>query len=375
MAAAMVVQRHYPLKQLKVLAQTKYGRLGASSRLRFLQFVAGLKQSGVHVTVQPLISDARLKTRYVQGSYGVTGLVRAYAERCQAMMSRQDFDLLWVEKEALPWAPFWLERALLQGRPYVLDYDDAVFHNYDQNARSWIRRLYGDRLDRLMAGAALVVSGNSYLAARAREAGAPRVEVIPTSIDLDHYPIQPVAPPLRALRDTLPRIVWVGSPSTARYLDLLREPLQALAVRHSFALRLIGCDAVDLPGVQVEVMPWSEATEFDSISACDIGVMPLLDSLWEQGKCGYKLIQYMACGLPVVASPVGVNSEIVQSGQNGFLARTSAEWVSALGELLNSQELRSVMGLAGRSSVESTYCIQKTGPRLGALLRSVAIAY
>ena len=358
-----------------MLALTKYGRLGASSRLRFLQFFAGLERSGLQVTVQPLISDAMLKTRYVQGSYGVTGLVRAYAERWKAMMSRQDFDLLWVEKEALPWVPFWLECALLEGRPYVLDYDDAVFHNYDQNSRSWVRWFYGDRLDRLMAGAALVVSGNSYLAAHAHEAGAPRVEVIPTSIDLDHYPIQHVASPLRPFEEALPRIVWVGSPSTARYLDLLQEPLQTLAVRHSFVLRLIGCDAVDIPGVQVEVMPWSETTEFDNISSCDIGVMPLLDSLWEQGKCGYKLIQYMACGLPVVASLVGVNSEIVQSGQNGFLARTSAEWVSALGELLDSQELRRVMGLAGRSSVESTYCIQKTGPRLGALLRSVVTAY
>lgn len=371
----MVVQRRYPLKQLKVLALTKYDRLGASSRLRFLQFVAGLEQSGSQITVQPLIPDVMLKTRYLQGTYGVGALVHAYAGRCQAMMSRHDFDLVWVEKEALPWVPLWLERALLKGVPYVLDYDDAVFHNYDQNSRSWVRWLYGERLDRLMEGAALVVVGNNYLAAYAREAGASRVEVIPTSIDLDHYPVRPVAPPLPRLKEILPRIVWVGSPSTARYLELLREPLQTLAVRHSFVLRLIGCDVVDIPGVKVETMPWTEATEFDNISACEIGVMPLLDSPWEQGKCGYKLIQYMACGLPVVASNVGVNSEIVQPGKNGFLAGTSAEWVSALGELLERHGLRHALGRAGRASVERTYCIQKTGPHLAELLRSVVTAY
>jgi glycosyltransferase involved in cell wall biosynthesis len=371
----MVVQRCYPLKPIKVLALTKYGRLGASSRLRFLQFVAGLELSGVQVTVQPLIPDAMLKTRYVQGSYGVGALVQAYAGRCRAMMSRQDFNLLWVEKEALPWLPFLLELALLKGRPYVLDFDDAVFHNYDQNARPWIRQLYGNRLDRLMAGAALVVAGNSYLAARARAAGALRVEILPTSIDLDHYPIQPVAPQPHPVKDSPPCIVWVGSPTTARYLSLLREPLQTLAIQRSFALRLIGCDPMDIPGVRVEAVPWSEATEFDNISACDIGVMPLMDSPWEQGKCGYKLIQYMACGLPVVASNVGVNSEIVQPGKSGFLAGTSAEWVSALGELLESYELRHALGRAGRASVESTYCIQKTGPQLAQLLRSVVTAY
>jgi glycosyltransferase involved in cell wall biosynthesis len=100
--------------------------------------------------------------------------------------------------------------------------------------------------------------------------------------------------------------------------------------------------------------------------------MPLLDSPWEQGKCGYKLIQYMACGLPVVASSVGVNSEIVESGVNGFLADTPDEWVVTLGRLLGDQAFSRQMGLAGRQRVERLYCIQKTGPKLSELLRAVA---
>ncbi len=355
------------MKTLKVLALTKYGRLGASSRMRFLQYLPWLQDAGLEPTISSLLSDELLQARYKHGSYGVLSLVKAYSKRFRVLQQRSVFDVVWIEKEALPWVPLWMELALLQGTPYVLDYDDAVFHQYDQHSRAWVRRLYGRRLDRLMAGAALVVGGNNYLAQRARDAGARRVEVVPTVIDLDryHYTLE------RQLMDALPRIVWIGSLSTARYLDLLREPLRILAKQQHFVFRVIGGGAVAMPGVQVEVLPWSEDTEAENIRACDVGVMPLINSSWEQGKCGYKLIQYMACGLPVVASNVGVNSEIVQQGNNGYLANTSNEWITALGKLLEDKSLRAQMGEAGRQIVEAKYCIQQTGPKIAELLRAV----
>lgn len=355
---------------IKVLALTKYGRMGASSRLRFTQYLPWLQQEGVQITAQPLLSDELLLARYQRGGYGLWPLLRAYAGRWKALLQRRHFDVLWIEKEALPWLPLWLELALLRGVPYVLDYDDAIFHNYDQHPHPWLRRLFGRRLDGLMANAALVVGGNHYLAQRARDAGASWVEVVPTVIDLDRYASVPKKPVVVSAADEPPRIVWIGSPATVHYLQVLREPLRALAERHAFVLRIIGGGAVDLPGVRVEVLPWSEATEVDNISTCDVGVMPLRDSLWERGKCGYKLIQYMACGLPVVASNVGVNPEIVQNGENGFLASAPDEWVAALGKLLDNQSLRAQMGLAGRQLVEHTYCIQQTGPRMAKLLRT-----
>ena len=372
----MGIQGSHPLKALKVLVLTKYGRLGASSRMRFLQYLPLFAQEGLHVTVLPLLSDELLSLRYQQGTYGMWSLLKTYARRLRALMVRQQFDLVWIEKEALPWWPLWLELALLRGVPYVLDYDDAVFHNYDQHTNFWVRRLFGCRLDGLMAEAALVVGGNHYLAQRALNAGAQRAEVVPTVIDLSRYPHPPQksATVLAALpaADDLPRVVWIGSPSTLRYLQVIHEPLKALAARHPFVLRVIGGDAVDLPGVQLEVVAWAEATEVENISACHVGVMPLFDSLWERGKCGYKLIQYMACGLPVVASGVGVNPEIVRHGENGFLANTAEEWVTSLGKLLQSPSLRRQMGAAGRQRVENEYCIQKTGPLVAQLLRSAA---
>ena len=119
------------------------------------------------------------------------------------------------------------------------------------------------------------------------------------------------------------------------------------------------------------MLPWDEATEVDMLQQLDAGIMPLPDSPWERGKCGFKLIQYMACGLPVVASPVGVNREIVEQGVNGFFASTPEEWEQALRTLLLDTILRERMGQAGRKKVEERYSLQMTGPRLAALLKSV----
>jgi glycosyltransferase involved in cell wall biosynthesis len=124
-----------------------------------------------------------------------------------------------------------------------------------------------------------------------------------------------------------------------------------------------------LPGVDVECVDWTEDSEVTSIAECDVGIMPLNDTPWERGKCGYKLIQYMACGLPVVASPVGVNREIVRDDENGYLAKEPSDWVSRLGRLLANPQLRLTMGRSGRHRVESEYCVQHMAPRYVALLR------
>lgn len=350
---------------IRVLALTRYGSLGSSSRLRMLQYVPALAAANIEVSVQAMFDDATLALRYELGRYGLPTLIRCFWQRIATMTKRNRFDIVWIEKEALPWLPLWFERRLLSNTPYVLDYDDAVFHHYDQHRLAAVRLLYDKRIDGLMANAALVVCGNDYLAQRALESGAPRVELLPTVIDLDRYKFddQP--------RGKVLRVVWIGSPSTVKYLDLLRKPLQNLAQKIPFTLRVIG-GQFELDGVQTECLPWAEATEVSDIAACDVGVMPLLSTPWELGKCGYKLIQYMACGLPVVASPVGVNNMIVVQGQNGFLAQDSSDWFESLNQLLTSPTLRQSMGAAGRARVEQAYCLQVTAPKLVNWLQSVA---
>lgn len=347
----------------RVLALSKYGQIGASSRLRFLQYLPWLERAGIQVFIQPLLSDAMVTGLYRSGGYSVWSLLAAYYRRIAVLLRRRQFDLIWVEKEALPWTPLAFESALLRGSTYVLDYDDAIFHHYDQHPNSLVRWMYGRRIDALMAHATLVVCGNNYLAERARDAGAEKVLVIPTVIDIERYKVKNYQ---LAIDDQTNKlcIVWIGSPSTLRYLDVLRAPLAALALKFDFILRVVGGGKYEIPGVAVESLDWSEESEADCIRTADIGVMPLLDSVWERGKCGYKIIQYMACGLPVVASNVGVNSEIVVQGGSGFLAVTDSDWVAALSALITSSQDRKKFGLAGRERVERFYCVQKTAAKL-----------
>ena len=354
-------------KKIKVLALTRYGTLGASSRMRTHQYLPWLAAEGIQVEVQPLFSNETLTSKYQNGSYTLGIILKCFSERIAAIRKKNSYDLLWIEKEALPWWPLWIERTLLNGTPYILDYDDALFHNYDLHRIYAIRRLLGRRLDGLMAKSSLVIGGNTYLAQRAKDAGAKSVAILPTVVDLDRYP----NPQIVTKANIIPVIVWIGSPSTVRYLKNLEQPLQQLAQRISFQLRVIGGGDVVIPGVNIQSIPWSEDTEVANITSADVGVMPLLDSPWERGKCGYKLIQYMACGLPVVASPIGVNTEIVSPTVNGYLASSVNDWVDTLEYLLKDSILRSQMGVVGRKLVEQEYCLQVTAPKLAKLIHKI----
>jgi glycosyltransferase involved in cell wall biosynthesis len=349
---------------LKILSLTKYGKLGASSRLRTLQYLALLERENINVSSHALISDKALTLRYKFGYYSFLSLIFFYINRIKTLIFKKSFDLVWIEKESLPWFPAWIELLLLGGKPFVLDYDDATFHNYDKNDSKILRYFFHDRLDRLMAKSSLVICGNSYLQKRAKSAGALHTVILPTVIDLDKYLVKEYKNPLTE-SDTNYRIkiVWIGSPSTQHYLELIKEPLQALSNKYGFSLRVIGPREFSIPSVNVETFSWSEETESELIRNCDIGIMPLFNTSWEKGKCGYKLIQYMASGLPVIASPVGINKDIVRC-DNGFLASNDNDWISSLDSLLSNASLRCKMGLCGRKYVVEKYSLEATTPNL-----------
>jgi glycosyltransferase involved in cell wall biosynthesis len=203
------------------------------------------------------------------------------------------------------------------------------------------------------------------LAARAAQAGAPRIEIIPTVVDAQRYAIANHA------NGRQPVIGWVGSPATEHYVLDNRHVLEQVCLKHSARLLLVGARteiANQFGRVVPEVAAWSEESEAAMIARMDIGIMPLRDSPWERGKCGYKIIQYMACGLPVVASPVGANVDIVRHGDNGFLAADAAAWQDGLEQLIKSPSLRTRMGHAGRAHVESEYSLMAQVPRLADVL-------
>ena len=349
---------------LSVLLLSRYARRGASSRVRFYIYKEALERAGIALTVAPFFDDHYLTALYANAPVWQSAL-RAYGRRLLRLLTTHRYDLLWIEKEVLPWLPAWLERLTIGRVPYVLDFDDAWFLRYHEHRSRLIRMLCRGKLERVARNAALTTAGTRYLAQWASDSGADEVLLLPAVVDLAHYPLRP--PP-----DGPFTIGWIGMPSTAPYLTHIAEPLRRLCCNEAAQLVVIGAERFALDGVPIRHAPWDEQTEAELLSRCHVGIMPLPDDPWTRGKCGYKLIQYMATGRPAVASPVGANTTIVRHGENGFLASTSQEWFDALIRLRRDPVLRLEMGMAGRRVVENRYCIQVTAGTLAQALFAAA---
>lgn len=352
---------------MRVLLLTRYGRLGASSRLRAYQYLPYLESQGFHVTQAPLLGDYYQEDLNRGHPRRWGKIAAAYILRLLWLARSLAFDLVWIEYELFPWFPAFAEPLLASARiPFVVDYDDAVYHRYNLHPNALVRALLGKKIDVVMRHASTVTVGNDYLAERARAVGAQCVEYLPTVVDLERYP------PARPQRTSVFTVGWVGSPSTVKYLSLIAPALATFCREGNARLVIVGAQEAALDGVPVEYRPWSEATEVQDILDFDVGIMPLPDDPWERGKCGYKLIQYMACSRPVIASPVGVNHQIVNDGVNGFLATTIEDWRSALDTLRRAPELGTQLGVAGRQTVETRYNMGITAPRLANILQRAA---
>ncbi|RLC12255.1 MAG: glycosyltransferase family 1 protein [Deltaproteobacteria bacterium] len=350
---------------MKVFLLSRYGPLGASSRIRSYQYLPYLKAHGIDVTVSPLLGNDYLRKFYSGRVNHRNARLAPYSQRLIKLLKSRRFDLLWIEKELFPWLPSWCEMLIARlGIPYIVDYDDAIFHSYDTHSNIFVRKFLGNKIDTVMRNAALVTAGNEYLMARAEKAGARRVEYLPTVIDLKRYSVKDNT------KNSVFTIGWIGSPMTVKYLEMIRPVFSEWDKKNNACLVIIGDDSFKLDGINVEYRSWSHESEVSDIQTFDVGIMPLPNNLWEKGKCGYKLIQYMACGKPVIASPVGVNSKIVEHGVNGFLASSKKEWIESLELLYADPERRYEMGKEGRRKVENNYCVQITAPRLLDLMSS-----
>ncbi|OOY27831.1 group 1 glycosyl transferase [Thioclava sp. L04-15] len=358
---------------LKVAKLTKYGPLAAATRQRFDQYDTVLADLDCKTVAWPLLEDAYLKRLYAGEGHDRGYLARRYADRLRQLVRHQEIDLLWVQYELFPFLPGLMERAVrLAGVPVVYDFDDAIFHNYDLNRRTAVRAMLGRKLHGAIGASDCVFAGNEYLAAYARP-HCRDVQIVPTVLDAAVY--KPISPPTAAA-DSASVIGWIGTPSTwSEYMVPMQSMLAAAAHRRRARILAVGAAKDAQADPAFELRPWREEAEVSDIQEMDIGIMPLTDTPWARGKCGYKLIQYMACGLPVIASPVGVNAEIVEHGVNGFLASNEAEWREALDALLTDSNLRARMGAAGRKKVEDQYSLQVWGPRVAQMLRDVAVTH
>jgi len=351
---------------MKILILTRYGQQGASSRLRSYQFFPYLFAANIKCVSSSFFSDELLISKYNLSKYRLIDLINAYYKRINILLTAKNYDLIWIEKEALPWLPAWFEKWLLKNVKYTLDFDDAIFHNYDLTKNPLLRYFFWQRIDILMKSATLITVGNTYLANRAIDANAKNIEIIPTVIDITRYSSK-----LSYSFTKTPIIVWIGSPTSLQYLLIHSKVFELLALRHKFILRVIGGGNINITGVEIESLPWSLETETSLIVESDIGIMPLRDTPWEQGKCAYKLIQYMACGLPTVASPIGANKDVMIENVNGYFASTTNEWVDKLDLLLSDIDIRERFGKANRIRVETNYCLQQIAPKLVYIIKNI----
>ncbi|HUK35194.1 MAG TPA: glycosyltransferase [Vicinamibacterales bacterium] len=356
----------------RLLALSPVPPNGAGCRFRVMQYIPALERAGFSVTVAPFFDAAFFDLVYRPGHYGqkLAAFLRQSAERLRLLLSRDRYDAVFVYREAYPFGPALIEAALSQAgaRPLIYDFDDAIFLSNSSDANRFAAALkYPQKVPAIIQRSTLVLAGNGYLAEYARQYSS-SVFVLPTCVDTDTFVVR------RTPQHTCAPLVvgWIGTPTTATYLTSLGPSLARVSSRHSFELRVSGSgEPLQFPGVKTTNERWSVEREVELFNTCDVGVYPLQDDEWAKGKCGFKAIQFMACGVPVVAAAVGVNTEIIQDGVNGFLASTEREWDEKIGLLLGDAELRSRLGAAGRKTVEERYSLSVNAPKLVSLLKSV----
>lgn len=338
-------------------------------RFRIEQWEPLLAEQGVKITYAPFETPELRQILYTQGS--ATAKVRSVLDglkkRNDDLRDIEEYDVVYVFREAALLGPAWFERKIAKsGSPMVFDFDDAVFVPYKSPSNGYLSYLkFPGKTASICRLSSHVMAGNEYLADYARKYND-KVTIVPTTIDTRKYS------PGRENNSEKITIGWSGSFSTVQHLQTISDTLQELAKSENFTLRVIGAADFDLPGVETEAIAWRSDTEVDDLRPIDIGLMPLPDDIWSRGKCALKALQYMALGIPTVCSPVGVNSSIIQDGENGFLADSPQEWIEKLKRLLYSPDLRRSIGDAGRRTVEQGYSDISQVPRILEIFNSVS---
>lgn len=346
---------------------------GAGCRFRISHYVPYLHANGFQVTVRPFYTPEFFRLVYRRGHFAskAATFLRLLVKRLSVLTELDQYDLVWLYREAVPVGPPVIERAIrARGIPIVFDFDDAIFMRNVSEANRAVSFLKNTaRVAEIIRFSSHVTPGNQFLGDYARRFSS-HVTVVPTTVDTERFrPRQDQ----RVLPPGGPVVGWIGSPTTYHYIEKMAPLLKQLSAGHHFTLKISGAGKpVHFEGVRVTDVPWSMANEVELFNSCDVGVYPLEDDDWARGKCGFKAIQFMACGVPVVAAAVGVNREIIRDGENGFLASTPDEWARKLERLLTDAELRRRFSIAGRQTVEQGYSLQGTAPVIATILRNAA---
>ena len=342
------------LHTVKVAAFTG-GKNVPSARFRVRQLIPALSKHGMemHEFIPP-VPRYPPPQRWLRPSWGLAALVG----RVPAIIASYGYDVVLFQRELISTL---VTLEPLSRHPRVLDVDDAIFlHRGGKSAQH------------LSEMSDMVICGNDFLAERFSQWNR-NVVVVPTAVDTKRF--IPLNFP-RKKQDNLV-IGWIGSSGNFKYLYLIEDALeQVIRLVPNVKIRIVADKEPNFRGVlkdNLEFIPWSPEIEVKSLQTMTVGIMPLTDSVWTWGKCSFKMLQYMACGVPVVVSPVGVNSRVLSLGAVGLGASTQKEWIAALVGLLEDKKQRVNMGKNGRSIVEDYFSIDVIAPRLARHLRDLVV--
>lgn len=345
---------------MRIVYLASTSAMGPASRYRIYQFRRFFADAGIQLDILPALEDDWLKAEYHVGTRRRLARLQAGAagalRRAKQLTFLGQADLVIVERELFPKLPAFLENQLLKKHGgYGIEFDDAIFLSPGRT----------DKYPDLVRNAAFVLAGNDYLKDWASQYQA-NIEVVPTCVDPKTYRAKS-----NYTLKAQPEIGWVGLSSNLPYVSSIAPHLSAAIKNHNAKLHVLSGHPGDIE-LPLIFSAWSSANETQIIEQFDIGIMPLPDNEFAQGKCGLKILQYMAAGVPVIASAVGVNQTIIEDGVNGLLVQNAAQWHDALESLLTDQQLRESLGRAGRDTVEKSYSTDIWGPKLVAIYRKFA---
>lgn len=328
---------------MKILFIVPYPTEGPSNRFRVEQYLPHLKEKGIDYSIRPFYNSSIYEVLYKKGHYIRKALFLFFSmlRRICDVFHAGSYDVIFIHREAYPFGGYIFERLFrLFGKKLIYDFDDPIFLKKPL------------KIKKIISMSDYIIAGNESLKNYAFQYNK-NVTILPTCIDTQIYKPSTVA----AEREKIV-IGWIGTSFTAIYLDLLKDAYVALADRVKDIEFWIVGGSFRSPNLPIICKKWTLKSEVSNLQAFDIGVMPLFDDDWARGKCGFKIIQYMAVGIPTVASRVGMNVEIIEDGKDGFLAVDKEDWIKKLSLLIEDKNLREKMGRAGREKAEALYSVK-----------------
>ena len=327
-----------------------------SQRFRFEQYFEFLIKNGFSFETSSFWTLSAWRILYEKGhiTRKFFGLLKGYCNRIGCLLTLHKFDKVFVHREVTPMGPplfEWIITKLFK-KPIIYDFDDSIWLPAADSTKYTLlsKFKYPKKAARICSLSSKVSCGNSYLATYAGQFNN-RVIINPTTIDESRYHIPAISTNLT------PIIGWTGTHSTLPYLDLVLPVLQRLRSKYDFTFKVICNKAPTFDFSWIEFAKWNKAQEIKELNSIDIGIMPLPDTLWTKGKCGFKILQFMSLEKATLASPIGVNKDIIDHGVNGFLCQNEAQWEKYLEKLLLDNQLRLSVGRNGRKTVQRNYSV------------------